>query len=117
MGLMNRPTWTAGGAGVFIITTAFGLVPSLENAWVPGILVSAWVGGGGLVLAMMSAGSALHDSTWIAATTEADNEAVGALTYPDVAGELEGAHARLTPGETSFDEENWTWAHNGEIVH
>ena len=115
---LHRPTWVAGGTGLFIISTAFGLVPSLENAYVPGILVSAWVGGGGLVLAMMNVRSSLPDPAWIAAMNAADLEAAPrALEIREDAGPLEStrwARAFSTSASTVASDARmaptWSWA-------
>lgn len=108
----NNRSRVIGGIGLFVVAMAFGLVPSLLNVFVPGILLSAWIAGGGIALVLTTNRSPGPDPAWHANTTAL------ALDAPLRLGNWEETgHASLTPEETPFDEDNWTWAHNGEIAH
>jgi hypothetical protein len=113
----RETTWVLGGLGLFVVVTAAGFIPSLLDAFVPGILLSAWVGGSGLALAALTNRAPAPDPAWSASTTALALDAPKPLeTWEEVEPEAP-EYASLTPDETSFDEDNWTWAHNGEIVH
>lgn len=109
--------WVLGGLGLFVLVTAVGLVPSLLNAFIPGILLSAWVGGSGLALAAMTGRAPAPGTAWPASTTALALEAPRPLDAWDEVVPEEPEYASLSPDEMSFDEDNWTWAHNGEIAH